>query len=484
MNKGTLLEGPNGPNSIEVGERIGGGRFGHVFAATDTVSKRPLAVKVPQAQGIEAVAFRGDLLAAQRVRHPNVIEILWTAADAAPPYIVMEMVSGPSLLAEINQRRAARDLLSLPQLKIWLDDIIQGMAAINAHLLHRDIKPDNVLIDGSRRLKIGDFGLAKIVDAATRSATFKYVGALAYMAPEVWEHETNTIQRDMYAVGITMLEMATLEYPLPLPVERTTDKWKRTHIAGRPKKPSESRSDLPAGVERVLLKLIAKRPQDRFATWDDVSRELAAAWSTSLLGAGDPHSERIVRALSERRLEREDSDAAARLKAEREKTLSEAVSYQWNALVETIQSGFSDLVEAGVLSVSAEAGSITVKADGQQVGSAHLEYLHGDGYRFRNGSFVKTAVLFSTVCKQGFNAVLIRTNDEDMYGEWQGIAWSHHALYGQRDGRREPFGMAGSELTTELRYMQGLTGRFTVERIGDIPMQFKKLIADCLDRRV
>jgi hypothetical protein len=196
-----------------------------------------------------------------------------------------------------------------------------------------------------------------------------------------------------------------------------------------------------------------------------------------------PDSERIAGALSERRLEREAADAAARSKAEHDRTLSEAVSRQWHILADSVKSQFTDLVESGILTMTAEAGSLTVKAGGQRIGSAHLEHLHGDGYRFRDGSLVRTAVLLSTACQQGFNAVLRRTNDDDIHGEWQGIAWSHHALFRQRDGRRAPFGMQGSELTRELRYMQGLTGQFTVDRIGDIPSYFMKLIADCLEGR-
>jgi hypothetical protein len=480
MQKGLLLEGPSGPATVEVGDRLGGGRFGEVFAAMDTATNREFAVKFPQAAGVEALAFKNDLLAAQRVHHRNVVAVLWTSAESTPPYIVMERVNGTNLLAEIDRRRAARELPTPDNLRSWFGDIVDGIEAINEHLLHRDIKPDNILIDGTGTLKIADFGLAKIIDAATRTATFKYVGALAYMAPEVWERETNAIQRDMYAVGITLYEAATLDYPLPLPTERTMDKWKRAHLGGRPKKLGDSRGDLPAGVERVLLKLIAKRPQDRFATWADVKREMKAAWSSGSGGAGGPSGDRIIRALTAQRAARESAVGTASEDAERRDMLSQAISYQWEMLATSIEEAFADVVDAGIVTIKRDVGRLALDAEGQPLGSVHLENF--SPYRFRNGNLSGAVALLTTSCGQGFNAVLVRANEEDLYGEWKGIAWKHHALYGRRDPHaKEPFGMSGGRLSTELRYMQGLTGEFSIDLVGDIPGFFHRLVADCLE---
>lgn len=220
--KGTTLDGASGAGTIELGEKLGSGAFGEVYRAVDLVSGRKLAVKFAQesfvASGPEALAFKNDLLAAGKVKHPNVVEVLWVSEASSPPYLVMEYVEGGTLQAELRRRAASRDHVPPQQVKLWFENVIDGMQAINAVVLHRDIKPDNILIDGGT-LKITDFGLAKLVDAATRSKSFKDVGAIRYLAPEAWRSEKSTIQRDMYAVGLTLFEMqlSNTRFPFPQP---------------------------------------------------------------------------------------------------------------------------------------------------------------------------------------------------------------------------------------------------------------------------
>ena len=98
-----------------------------------------------------------------------------------------------------------------------MDQLVDGIEAINAKMLHRDLKPDNILI-GADGLKIGDFGLSKIVGAATRSRTFKGGQHILYMAPEGWKQETNQIQIDMYSMGIIFFEIASLAFPYDYPI--------------------------------------------------------------------------------------------------------------------------------------------------------------------------------------------------------------------------------------------------------------------------
>ena len=200
---GTRIDGPDGPTSLELGQRVGRGHFGEVFQATHVTSGRKFAVKFPQSSLLdsgEALAFKNDLDKAGRVRHPNVVEVVWVSPNSQPPYLVMEYVDGGTLQSELGRCAAARDQLHPDQVRHWFGNLLDGIEAINAVLLHRDIKPDNILIDGGN-LKIADFGLAKILDAATRTQTFKEIGAMAYLAPEGWRGETSTIHRDMYAVA-------------------------------------------------------------------------------------------------------------------------------------------------------------------------------------------------------------------------------------------------------------------------------------------
>jgi hypothetical protein len=188
---------------------------------------------------------------------------------------------------------------------------------------------------------------------------------MAYLAPEAWLRETSTIQRDMYAVGLVMFEMATLEYALPLPAERNRERWRETHLYGRVKRLSDSRSDLPAGVEQVLLRLTAKRPQDRFGSWADVRAALATAWKPSdVADANRAAMDRVVRVVTEVRASREQAAAAAAKDAEASADVARAASYQWTQLLDEIETALADLVKLGTIAVKRQHEQLTVTVDG------------------------------------------------------------------------------------------------------------------------
>src|SRR6267142_4006201 len=121
----------------------------------------------------------------------------------------MEYISGGSLAHVLR----AGTPIPLGRTIEMMIDIAQGTKAINEKLIHRDIKPDNVLIEGGK-LKIGDFGISKFVDESTRLHTFKGAQHVAYMAPEGWQNQTNTVKLDVYSVGLVFYEILSLKHPL------------------------------------------------------------------------------------------------------------------------------------------------------------------------------------------------------------------------------------------------------------------------------
>src|SRR5207237_1559649 len=123
---------------------------------------------------------------------------------------------GGTLKARLDAASKASAKIPPAQVRQWAECLADGMEAVNSKMLHRDLKPDNILMDGDTP-KIADFGLSKLVGAATRSVTFKGGQQVFYMAPEGWKFDKNEIQIDMYALGIVLYEIAALKYPYKLP---------------------------------------------------------------------------------------------------------------------------------------------------------------------------------------------------------------------------------------------------------------------------
>lgn len=275
---GRTVAGPDGPDTLRVESLLGSGAFGAVYLARDVTTGARYAVKCPHTSDLgsaELQAFRNELQLAGKIDHPNVVRVVHAAPDTDPPYLVMEYQTGGTLEDAIAECVAAGGV-PLELVCKWSLELVEGIAEINKSLLHRDLKPDNVLMDGDHP-RITDFGLSKVVGAATRKETFKGFGALLYMAPEGWEYDTNEIQYDMYSIGIVLFQVATGEYPYDQPpnIQRGA---KNMHLFQLPKVLSAVRPDLPAGFQQVVARLMEKRAADRYESWDAVKAALRASW--------------------------------------------------------------------------------------------------------------------------------------------------------------------------------------------------------------
>ena len=145
------------------------------------------------------------------------------------------------------------------------------MEAINSILIHRDIKPDNILISDGQ-MKITDFGLSKIVHDGTRQLTFKGFGHIKYMAPEKESKETNTIQMDIYSMGITFYELATLRHPYPLKDDANFLDWEKAHYFTNAASPTTINKSINSTIAQVVLRMMEKSTSKRYKTWDEIRR--------------------------------------------------------------------------------------------------------------------------------------------------------------------------------------------------------------------
>lgn len=252
---------------------LGQGGMGHVFLIEEKKGTKKYALKTLQYYLEDTDTYRSlinEWELAQSIRHENVISYRGfdDGSVSKTPYLIMDLAEDGSLQDFLNVQKVMLD----EQLCLNIfHQIIDGMEAINQVLVHRDIKPDNIFINNGV-FKIADFGLAKIIQDQTRTKTFKGWGSEPYIAPEAYRLEKNTIQMDMYSIGLVFFQIAGREHALGNPKD-----WETAHLMTVPKALNKVNNKISPKVAEVINKLIEKRPKDRYQNWDEVRNELNIA---------------------------------------------------------------------------------------------------------------------------------------------------------------------------------------------------------------
>lgn len=361
---GAKLIGPDGAEII-VDRLLGQGGFGQVFAGTmpdgTTVAIKTVLTSLLDADELKALQNEAKL--AKDIEHPNVVRILHvnTGENEAgiPPYMVMELVDGGTLRSIIDAHRKTDSAPTVEELRSTYLQIAEGMQAINANLIHRDLKPDNILVDAETgQLKIADFGLAKLADAATRSETFKGWGTRPYQAPEAFEQGPNTVAMDIYAAGVTFFELAGLRFPIqPKAGDDGPMAWRNAHLLTPPLNLRDVRSDVPDSLVQLVALMLEKDPKRRPQTWEVVIERLRkeevpteGKLDVSLLiqKATTTFLEKVARESKER-------DEREKL-AERNALLRQAIQEPINMLKEIVET-FNEANDAAKLALAERDGS-------------------------------------------------------------------------------------------------------------------------------
>ncbi len=204
-------------------------------------------------------------------------------------FLAMRLIDGPTLKAliqthQLDPRRSIR----------LLAQVAQALDAAHAQgLIHRDIKPQNILIDTSDHAYLADFGLIKAPDDARLTGTGQFIGTIDYVAPEQIQGEPPTAASDSYALAGVLFECLTGEVPFPKPNEAAV---LHAHMLQPPPSVSERRPDLPAAMDEVIARAMAKDPEARFGSASelmvDASRALATASSHTFSPDGSPDGDR------------------------------------------------------------------------------------------------------------------------------------------------------------------------------------------------
>ncbi len=281
------VPGSLGRGRYRVESRIGSGGMGLVFAARDTALERRVAIKMLgdtlSADEEARRRFDREARATAQLNHPNVIQVYDVGEEAGRPYLVMELVDGPSL----SERLRDRGRLEPETVAAAARDALAGLSAAHAAgLLHRDLKPANLLQTRSGEIKVGDFGIAVAGDASELTQTGMIVGTLDYLAPERRQGADATVQSDLYALGATLQHLLTGRPP-------------GGETPGHP-------PGTPAGLRRLISRCTAPRPADRPASAADARALLDGRddATTRVAGRDDPDGTRPLTGRQEAARER------------------------------------------------------------------------------------------------------------------------------------------------------------------------------------
>lgn len=257
----------------EIIEEIGSGGFAAVFKARDTTLERDVAVKIMRPllmSDADFVArFRREAQVAANLQHPNIIPVYDYGEDDGRLFLVMKLMTG-SLGGQLS-----KGPLSWEQAVTWVAQAAAGLDFAHAHnVIHRDIKPDNLLLDALGNIVLADLGVVKALEKSTITVSLSggILGTPAYMAPEVWNGETPTAATDIYALACVFYEMITggKLFDGPTPPAIMTLHFREAPL------PAQWPERVPPGVTQVLRRALATRPADRYPKAADFTADLAA----------------------------------------------------------------------------------------------------------------------------------------------------------------------------------------------------------------
>ena len=254
---------------------VASGGMAQVWQGTDEVLRRKVAVKLLHphlaADGSFVTRFRQEAVAAARLAHPGIVSIYDTCSEGGTEAIVMELVPGQTLRERLDEPTPV-DPWQAAGLAAQVAEALE--AAHRAGLVHRDVKPANVLLAGDGRVKVADFGIAKAVAEADLTQPGLMVGTAKYVAPEQVEGGPVDARTDIYSLGVVLYEMLCGRPPFAGDSEAATA---LARLHRDPLRPRQVRPGVPKALEEIVCRAMARAPADRYDSASDLRAALLAA---------------------------------------------------------------------------------------------------------------------------------------------------------------------------------------------------------------
>src|SRR4051794_21072967 len=276
---GTVLSG-----RYRLEAKLGSDGMSTVYLARDTTLDRPVAVKVmhremsEQADQLER--FRQEARAVAKLSHPNVVSVIDAGEDGGYPYIVFEYVEGETLKARINRIGT----LDVQEALAYAIEIARGLTVAHARkMVHRDIKPQNVLIDAEGRAKLTDFGISRQLEQDGMTATGRVLGTTDYVAPEQAMGHPVDQRSDIYSLGVVLYEMLVGQVPFHADSQVGVA---MKHVNEELPDVQQRRPELSAAAAMVVERATAKDPAQRYQEVGDLIDDLGTALEVEAARAG------------------------------------------------------------------------------------------------------------------------------------------------------------------------------------------------------
>ena len=270
------LEGKLLGNRYEMIEKIGNGGMATVYRATDKILKRDVAVKILRDEFTTdeefIKRFEVEAQSAARLTHPNIVSIYDVGVEDNLHYIVMELIQGKTLKEIIIEERGPLPWKWSVNVAIQIASALE-MAHKN-NIVHRDIKPHNIIITEDGIAKVTDFGIAKAVSNSTITAFGTTIGSVHYFSPEHARGGFTDAKSDLYSLGVVMYEMVTGKVPFDAD---TPVSVALKHMQEEPEEPIEVNPNVPVAVNKIIMKAMQKDTTLRYQSATEMLRDLRKA---------------------------------------------------------------------------------------------------------------------------------------------------------------------------------------------------------------